>query len=55
MEQSDGSDKHQIFDFAVRKFLDSEQIEEGGEVEVRIFVTNVSNNPIHEFRIVRAD
>ena len=51
--QSEESAKHQVFDFAVRNFLDKEQIEEGEEVEIRIFVTNVSNNPIHEFRIVR--
>jgi hypothetical protein len=51
---SDESKRHQVFDFAVRNFLEKEQIEEGGEVEIRIFVTNISNNPIHEFRIERA-
>jgi hypothetical protein len=38
-------------DKAVRKFLTRNQIPEGEEVEVRIFVTNVSNNPIHEYRV----
>ena len=55
MEQSSGqSEGHQVLEFAVRKFLEREEIMEGGEVEIRIFVTNVSNNPIHEYRIERA-
>jgi hypothetical protein len=39
---------------AVRKFLTKYEIPEGAEVEVRILVTNVSNNPIHEYRVVQA-
>jgi hypothetical protein len=53
VEQS-GEAKHQILDFAVRNFLNEQGVEEGEEVEIRIFVTNVSNNPIHEYRIERA-
>lgn len=54
MEDPNGpSQKHQVFDFAVRKFLAEQQVEEGEEVEIRIFVTNVSNNPIHEYRVER--
>ena len=54
MAQQSDPTKHQVFDFAVRNFLAEEQIEEGEEVEIRIFVTNVSNNPIHEYKVVRA-
>jgi hypothetical protein len=54
MEEPSGqTQKHQVFDFAVRKFLAEQQVEEGEEVEIRIFVTNVSNNPIHEYRVER--
>ena len=52
-DPSDEPRKHQVFDFAVRNFLAEQQVEEGEEVEIRIFVTNVSNNPIHEYRIER--
>lgn len=52
-EPSGDPRKHQVFDFAVRKFLAEQQVEENEEVEIRIFVTNVSNNPIHEYRIER--
>jgi hypothetical protein len=52
-KQYEQGERHQVLDFAVRSFLEREQIEEGDEVEIRIFVTNVSNNPIHEYRIER--
>jgi hypothetical protein len=47
-------DWHQVLDFAVRNFLNREGITEGDEVEIRIFVKNISNNPIHEYRVERA-
>jgi hypothetical protein len=47
------TEKHQVLDFAVRNFLEREGIEEGDEVPITIYVTNVSNNPIHEYRVER--
>jgi hypothetical protein len=41
------------FGKAVRKALNDKRVPVGKEVEiVKIFVTNKSNNPIHEYRIV---
>jgi hypothetical protein len=53
-EQTEQSQKHQVFDFAVRNALRNFDVSEGEEVEIKIFVTNVSNNPIHEYRVERA-
>jgi hypothetical protein len=53
-EPSDGYERHQVLDFAVRNFLNQEGITEGEEVEIRIFVTNIRNDPIHEYRVERA-
>lgn len=40
-------------DKAVRKALTEKNVPEGETREiVKIFVTNVSNNPIHDYRIV---
>ena len=40
-------------DKAVRKELTNKNVPEGKEVEIeKIFVKNVSNNPIHEYRVV---
>jgi hypothetical protein len=44
--------KDQDLNKAVRKFLTKYEIPEGAEVEIRILVTNVSNNPIHEYRVL---
>jgi hypothetical protein len=45
--------KDQDLNKAVRKALNEKRIPEGKEVEIeKIFVTNVSNNPIHEYRVV---
>lgn len=50
--ESSGSDKDTDLGKAVRKALRKHNIPEGKEVEIQIFVTNKSNNPIHEYRIV---
>ena len=40
-------------DKAMRKALRDKNVPEGKECEVeKIFVKNVSNNPIHEYRVV---
>ena len=44
-------DKDRDLGAAVRKALIKNRVPEGKEVEIRIFVTNVSNNPIHEYRV----
>ena len=46
-------DELKNLDKAVRKALRDNRVPEGKEVEIeKIFVTNVSNNPIHEYRVV---
>ena len=56
MEKPDDSGEYprQDLNFAVRDFLTQEEIGEGDEVEIKIFVTNISNNPIHEYRVEKA-
>lgn len=40
-------------DKAVRKALTDKRVPEGKECEIeKIFVRNVSNNPIHDYRVV---
>lgn len=40
-------------DKAVRKALNEKGVPEGKECEIeKIFVKNVSNNPIHDYRVV---
>lgn len=44
---------HQDLDKAVRKALTDKQVPEGKKCEIeKIFVKNVSNNPIHEYIVV---